>query len=98
MAFVISVPIAVAIPFSMSRFTNGLIIPILYNKTLITNVRFGLYVIIILILYYRTFFANRRLRSLRHKRLSGYAEHVSITHEDTGARGVRWPMRAKLFL
>ena len=39
MAFVISVPIAVAIPFSMSRFTNGLIIPILYNKTLITNVR-----------------------------------------------------------
>ena len=36
---------------------------------------FGLYVIIIVCLHYKTFVRNIKLPSLRHKRPSGYTEH-----------------------
>ena len=51
----------------------------MYYSTFLALISFGLYIIIILILYNKTFLVNIILPSLRHKRVSGYAEHCSYS-------------------
>ena len=48
-------------------------------------------------MYYKTFLANARLRSLRYKRLSGYGEHLHLLHTKTQAHVVHSLLISEFF-